>query len=498
MPTPGPAEPSLPPAAPRATRVAEILQTVLTGLILAFIFRAFLVEAFIIPTGSMADTLLGAHATRVCPACGWEFDFAPLRTAAPGAGFVVPPEIICPNCQFAFEATPTDTAPKAGDRILVHKWPYALAGLCPPQRWDVIVFRDPADPDQHYIKRLVGQPGETVELVDGDVFIDGRIARKPPEVQATLWMVVFDQAHLASANAPSGRLPRWIALDPPDPTGAGWAGLDQRTIRYDGLDQTGREIIFNADTGTEYLLDLYAYNRHSSGAFVGDVRIVAEFTPRAGNGVCRWELLRSPQRFFAELHRDGHVVLGAEALDAAGCTFTLDEHLNTALALGRPVAVEFGHVDFRVYLTIDGQEVLSSTDELYAPRLEHLRTAARARPVGLRIGARDLACELRRLRIDRDVHYTSRPVQALRATTGRPFTLLAEEYFVMGDNSPDSHDSREWTEAGPHLPPDYRPGTVRADQIVGQAAFVYLPGLLPLGTGARWSVPDIGRVRFVR
>jgi hypothetical protein len=81
---------------------------------------------------------------------------------------------------------------------------------------------------------------------------------------------------------------------------------------------------------------------------------------------------------------------------------------------------------------------------------------------------------------------------------GRPFTLHDDEFFVLGDNSPDSHDSREWTERGPHLPPDYRPGTVLRSQIVGPAAFVYLPGLLRVGPGGRLLVPDLGRTRFVR
>ncbi len=67
----------------RPGRIPEIVQTVFTGLILAFIFRAFLVEPFIIPTGSMADALLGAHARLTCPACGWQFAFAPSGDGAP-------------------------------------------------------------------------------------------------------------------------------------------------------------------------------------------------------------------------------------------------------------------------------------------------------------------------------------------------------------------------------------------------------------------------------
>ncbi len=483
----------------RAARLAEILQTVFTGLILAFIFRAFLVEPFIIPTGSMADTLLGAHATQICPACGWEFSFAPLRSASGAqAAFLVPPEVVCPNCQLVIETAAATTAPKAGDRILVHKWPCLLGGSLGPQRWDVIVFRDPADPEQHYIKRLIGLPGETVEILDGDVFIDGCIARKPPAVQRALWFVVFDQAYLADPAEPSGRLPRWSIAESPPVGSGGWSGMLTRVIRYDGLDHTPRALTFVSDSTREYLHDFYAYDRRSSGALVGDVRIVCELTLEAGDGVCRWELTRSPTRFTAELHQDGLLQLDLEDLQASGRLVRHTAPARQPFAPGRPIAVELAHVDYRAYLSIDGHEVLTTTDAEYGPQIGRLRADPVTRPVSLRIVAEGLRLELRQLRVDRDVHYTCRNGQARRAYPGAPFTLQAGEYFVLGDNSPDSHDSREWDERGPHLPTDYRPGTVPADQIVGEAAFVYLPGLLALDAGGRWRVPDLGRVRFVR
>ena len=480
-------------------RALETTQTVLTALILAFIFRAFLVEPFIIPTGSMAESLLGTHATRTCPACGWEYNFAPYRNASPTErGFVRPSEIICPNCQLRLVPTAEDTFPKSGDRVLVHKWPHACAGMFPPQRWEITVFRDPANPEQHYIKRLIGLPGETVEIIAGDLFIDGRIARKPPSVQRGMWFIVFDQNHLANPAATSGRLPRWMPLDTPEPDGAGWSGLATRVIRYNSDDQIPRTITFNPDTGREYLLDLYAYNGRSSGTFVGDVRVLSELTLQDGDGWCRWELTRPPYRFCARLVRSGRVELHMQSLENPATDVLLGSRvLPASVRAGRPLAVEFGHVDYRVYLKLDGRQVLASTDSDYAPRLEELRDATRQHPVSISVSAQDLRLELRGLRIERDVHYTRSP-HSRRAYARRPFTLGIDQYFVLGDNSPDSHDSREWTEVGPHLPADYREGTVAANQIVGQAAFVYLPGLLPRDAGGRWRVPDLGRVRFVR
>src|SRR5438552_19006960 len=54
--------------------IKETIESILVAFILAFIFRAFVVEAFVIPTGSMAPTLMGAHMRFTCQDCGYPFD----------------------------------------------------------------------------------------------------------------------------------------------------------------------------------------------------------------------------------------------------------------------------------------------------------------------------------------------------------------------------------------------------------------------------------------
>jgi signal peptidase I len=76
---------------------------------------------------------------------------------------------------------------KVGDHIIVNKFIYgpqvpALRGLMPLrdiQRGDVIVFRYPGDPTQDYVKRVIGLPGETVDIRNKKVFIDGKPLDEP-------------------------------------------------------------------------------------------------------------------------------------------------------------------------------------------------------------------------------------------------------------------------------------------------------------------------------
>jgi len=495
---------------PVSVQVIESIQTVLTALMLAFAFRAFFVEAFIIPTGSMAESLLGQHGTMVCRSCGWEFDYGPAdNRASHQDGFPAPVTIYCPNCHAGAALHESDIVVKAGDRILVHKWPYILGGLLGPKRWDVIVFRDPNNPAQNYIKRLVALPNETVEIIDGDVFIqaDGadefRIARKTPAAQSVLWFVVFDQDHLPTDADRWGRSPAWVAEAPGNRAAQGWSGLETRVVRYAARDHTPRAVTFEPTGSRYYLQDVYGYNHGAGGNYVGDARIIGEVTVEGGEGWLRWELTRDGRLFAVRFQRDGSVTLSTKSPDAGADETVLQMAKIVALGDRRPHLMEFAHLDWRVYVKLDGREVLATTPAQYAPRLDELRTSHRIAPLGLRMTAQDIAFEIRGLRVDRDVYYAYDRAKTQRAYAGHPFRLGSQEYFVLGDNSPNSADSREWRRVGLHLQDAleshcYQLGTVRADQIVGRAFFVYLPGLLPLDCKGGWRIPDLGRVRFIR
>src|SRR6187549_2062939 len=92
------------PAPAPAGSVKETIESIVVAFILAFVFRAFIVEAFVIPTGSMAVTLYGNQVTKTCSTCGYEY--------AVGITERMPPDtknLRCPNCDTSFDqVTPSE------------------------------------------------------------------------------------------------------------------------------------------------------------------------------------------------------------------------------------------------------------------------------------------------------------------------------------------------------------------------------------------------------
>ncbi len=100
----------------------EYAEAFAIAIILALVIRAFVVQAFKIPSGSMLPTL------------------------------------------------------QVGDHILVNKFIYWFTE---PKRGDIIVFRFPKDEGRDFIKRIIGLPGETVEIKNKQVYINGQPFEEP-------------------------------------------------------------------------------------------------------------------------------------------------------------------------------------------------------------------------------------------------------------------------------------------------------------------------------
>ncbi len=126
--------PTLAPAPFKKSVAREYLESIVVAVILALFIRTFAIQAFKIPTGSMEPNLL------------------------------------------------------IGDHLLVNKLVYspsfgplenALMGKRPIERGHVVVFKFPEDPTRDFIKRVIGLPGETVEVRNKTVFINGKPLQEP-------------------------------------------------------------------------------------------------------------------------------------------------------------------------------------------------------------------------------------------------------------------------------------------------------------------------------
>jgi signal peptidase I len=84
-----------------------------------------------------------------------------------------------------------------GQFILVNKLAYKLGT---PMRGEVIVFHNPQNPDEDYIKRVIGLPGDTVEIRNEQVLINGKLLEEPfekgPYANANFSQVLVPPNHL--------------------------------------------------------------------------------------------------------------------------------------------------------------------------------------------------------------------------------------------------------------------------------------------------------------
>lgn len=413
------------PARPRRRFCREALEASVSALIVALLLKAFVVEAYRIPTGSMQPTLYG-H----------EF----------GDGSAVK------------------------DTVLVDRLAYLYGE---PRRFDVAVFRFPLDRSRSFVKRIWGLPGDTLRIANGDVQRredDGswQPLQRPEEVMGDMWLPLehhgaweLTHAHVDVSMSDVERAP--ITLAPPP--GALAELVFPRGARAD--DERARIVDLYRDGYPAALRQRLA---ESGGRnVVGDLRLAFDVrAPMSGPALrtLTVELYERDERGW----RTRRVTLSTAPGSYA--SVELDE--------GAPNEGTTGSGSRAVARSIDPTPlvpgrwhhvVVQNLDDVLQLRCDRVRAEAAVEacePVGsyVRITA-DGPATLRGLALARDVHY----MLGGRAATDT-WTIPPGHYFVLGDNTQRSVDSREWRLVAYR----YEAGARAGDVVLGQN----VPGENPL------------------
>jgi len=408
-------------------RLQEHVEWIAVAFVLALTVRCFVVEAYQIPTGSMAPTLYGKHYAVKCPDCGAKF-----AVGKPEWMKSLPP-LVCPQCGREARPGRVKVSEAGGDRILVSK---NLYGFVRPRRWDVFVFKDPepGKENTNYVKRLAGLPGEHIELRDGQVFIDGRMARKPARVQRVMWQDVY------SWNASTAPEDYW------DPSGD-WQVRSQGLLLPQG--PSGWQKV-------EYsrpILDFYAYNGSAGLNVVGDLEVSGHAKLEEESG-----------RFAAAVWADSDTVKAV--FIPAAQSLTVELRINQELVARKSAAqasprefdFSLAWADGAAAVTVNGDEVIR-----HAREIESGEVPLYTRASGVFFEGASSPQLISNVEVKRDVYYRADMQRPDRFALG-PFveTVPPGNYFALGDNSPVSNDSRVWK-------------FVPAGNVLGKAFFVFWP-----------------------
>ncbi len=145
------------------------------------------------------------------------------------------------------------------------------------------------------------------------------------------------------------------------------------------------------------------------------------------------------------------------------------------------------NVDDELFLWIDGKLIAFDAPTTYGPLENSRPTELDRAPAG--IGARDIKARVSHLRVVRDIYYIAAKSQGGDNSQGEEFPLVADQFFVLGDNSAQSLDARFWR--------DERDGTsvnyVARELMIGKALMIYWPhGWYEIsGTGIPFYIPIV-------
>jgi len=376
-------KPHTPDKSTRRSPWRDNIEAFAVAVIMAVVLKYFVLEAYKIPTGSMQPTLMGNEETGIF------------------------------------------------DRVLVDKLSFKFRD---PERFEVATFKYPLDRAKNFIKRILGMPGEQLWIAHGDVWTrqserePWRALRRPRPVQLETWKPL-DLSR-------EGDSPSWTGESR---ASSAWDfGPRTLTARGDGRARfAGRagSIMDNYTDGYARGLQGKIAARGASGQNpVGDLRVEGSVRADADCKSIAVELFEGSRRYRIEIPGPAAAADATPTISAADLGPQPDARIARE-GRGKPYrlpagkAVEFGaqNLDDELSLDIEGDVVLALEIELASD--QHSSAW---------ITNQGGSAEFSELQVYRDIYYTEGRGES-------KYVIPPGNYFMMGDNTQDSSDSREWS-----------------------------------------------------
>jgi signal peptidase I len=404
-------------------RLAAYLRAVVLTVVFVLLVRTFLVEGgFVVSGASMLPTLRGSHFKLCCPKCATVF-----CVEAEDESRILPhkPPLrlgTCPTCAFNRVPVPADTW-HTGDRVYVNRVTLSLRAI---RRWDVVLFRSPDD-GRLTIKRVVGLPGETLEIRNGDIVINDQVAVKPFAVQRAMRIpVLYDRWEVQPGQLPGTFECVWHPI-----RNAPYS----EPLSLTKMDSIPGNPLYGV---TNQLCENQWRIEPPGGIFpVRDLMLELDWQPDASktlgiiacSGECRFDVQFDPSQ-------KSVTISPGETRGQCGFNPGTNGTHKIAISLfDRQLLVAVDGV-IVVELPFYGEMQISNDESPFAIRLPGNDALSREEQEAA------FARQITNLRVGRDVYYTNQPNDASSASV----TIPAGCYYLLGDNSAFSSDSRYWRE----------------------------------------------------
>jgi hypothetical protein len=360
--------------------------------------------------------------------------------------------VVCPNCGRGQDAD-REAERVLGQRVVIDRWP-AIRGDWRTRRGAVVALRREDAPSGFAVKRLIGLPGETISIRDGDLWLGpGKLYRKSwSELMAVAIPVHDDRFRAAGGSASPNRVSLSAA------SGAGWRplGVDSAwRIVPDGYDwpSTGVPprnmdwLAFRPAAGSGEIRDFDAYNQALSRHLERMDDLVLRLDAVLDD-VATLELQLRPARrpgVRFEISRHG----GCRIWTLADTMPRLLKQVPLPLAgdVGACQRIGVAHCDRQAIFVLNDREMVrlewdspAAPDPSSPPITVSQSESASLPKAAVAIGARSGRVKLGSLWLARDIHY----LPGAEPTSPRSWRLADDEWFVLGDNAAASTDSRQW------------------------------------------------------